>query len=100
MTMRWEKDKLPVKFDLLLPEAQTLGGRVTDETGKPVADAGISLILPLRLAGPRVAVEEFPVKSSPDGRWRCEIVPKDAAYVIVEVSHPEFESPTGEVPLE
>jgi hypothetical protein len=100
MTMRWEPDKVPSRFDLLLPEAQSIGGHVTDEKGKPVADAGISLILPQRLAGPRVAVEEFPVKSSPDGRWRCEIVPKDAAYVFVEVSHPDFESPTGEVPLE
>ena len=100
MSMRWEPDKVPAKFDLPLPEAQTLSGRVMDEKGKPVADAAISLILPQRLAGPRVALEEFPVKSNPDGRWRCDFVPEDAAYVFVEVSHPEFESPTGEVTLE
>jgi protocatechuate 3,4-dioxygenase beta subunit len=100
MMMLWEPDKLPAKFDLLLPEAQTLGGRVTDEAGRPVADADISLILPQRLAGPRVTLEEFPVKSNPDGRWRCDIVPKDAAYVFVEISHPEFDSPNGEVALE
>ena len=100
MTMLWEPDKVPARFDLPLPEAQTLGGRVTDESGKPVADAGIQLILPQRLAGPRVALDEFPVKSNVDGRWRCDIVPKDAAYAFVEVSHPEFEAPTGEVSLE
>ena len=100
MTMLWEPDKVPSRFDLSLPEAQTLGGRVTDEKGNPVADAGISLILPQRLAGPRVALEESHVKSDPDGRWRCEIVPKDTAYVFVEVSHPDYESPSSEAPLE
>src|SRR6185436_2323419 len=100
MWMAWEADRIPASFDLSLPESQTIGGRVADEAGKPVADARISLILPQRLAGPRVAQEEFPVKSNTDGRWRCELVPKDTAYVLVEVSHPEFESPSGEVPIE
>jgi protocatechuate 3,4-dioxygenase beta subunit len=100
MTMSWDADKVPAKFDLLLPEAQTIGGRVTDEAGKPVADAGITLNLPQRLAGPRVAVEEFAVKSDADGRWRCDLAPKDAAYIFVEVSHPEFDSPSGEAGLE
>ena len=100
MTMWWDADKAPAKFELRLPEAQAIGGRVTDETGKPVADAGIRLNLPQRLAGPRVALEEFAVKSDADGRWRCEVVPKEAAYVFVEVSHPEFESSGNEVSLE
>jgi hypothetical protein len=100
MTMWWEANKVPAKFDLLLPEAQTIGGRVTGETGNPVAGASITLNFPQRLAGPRVAVEEFVVKSDADGRWRCDSMPKDAAYVFVEVWHPEFDSPSGEVALE
>src|SRR6266487_6619914 len=72
MRMLWEPDKLPARFDLLLPEAQALGGRVTDEAGKPVADASLVLNLPQRLAGPRVALEEFAVKSGADGSWRCD----------------------------
>jgi hypothetical protein len=100
MTMWWDADKVPAKFDLLLPEAQTIGGRVTDEAGQPVTGASITLNLPQRLAGPRVAVEEFAVNSETDGRWRCDSVPKDATYVLVEVSHPEFDLPSGEVALE
>src|SRR5262245_57935710 len=68
MAMRWEPDQVPSSFELVLPEAQTLGARVTDQTGKPVAGANISLILPQSLAGPRVALEDFPVKSDPEGR--------------------------------
>src|SRR5881394_3935912 len=37
MTMWWDADKAPAKFEFRLPEAQAIGGRVIDETGKPVA---------------------------------------------------------------
>jgi len=100
MTMWWDAGKVPAKFDLPLPEAQTIGGRLTDEAGKPVANAGITLNVPQRLAGPRAVVEQFAVKSDADGRWHCDVVPKDAAYVLVEVTHPDYEYSGGDVPLE
>ena len=100
MTMWWEADRLPAKFDLSLPEAQTIGGRVIDEAGRPVKGARVTLNLPQRLAGPRVALDEFALESEADGRWRCGFVPKDAAYVFLDVSHPDFELPTVEATLE
>ena len=100
MTMSWEARNAPVRFDLLLPEAQHMGGRVMDESGGPVVGAEVKLILPQRLAGPWVAVDDLPLKSDSEGRWGCDWVPKNAAYVYVEVSHPDYLSSDDGVTLE
>src|ERR1051326_4367828 len=92
MTMVWDAKAVPARFELALPEAQALGGRVVSEAGTPVVGAEVTLIFPQRLAGPRVDTGQFAVKTDTNGLWRCDFVPKDAAYVEVEVRHADFES--------
>ena len=98
--MRWPADRIPAQFELRLSPAQHLSGRVTDESGGPVAGAEVTLVFPQRLAGPCVPTEDTRVQTDPNGTWSCDFVPKDAAYVRVEVTHPDFAMPEDEVPVE
>ena len=77
--------------DFKLTPAETLRGRVIDERGDPVAGAVITVIVPGPLSAERFAVEDFPVTSDAEGRWMCDFVPEDSAYVRIEFSHPDFE---------
>ena len=90
MTMSWPRGQAPAHFDLPLPPAQSVGGRVVTESGEAVAGANVVVNVPHRLAGPFVNVEDLVVKSDTNGLWRCEVVPATAAYMEVEFSHPEF----------
>ncbi|MHB8521902.1 MAG: protein-disulfide reductase DsbD domain-containing protein [Limisphaerales bacterium] len=99
MSMVWPAGRVPARFDLRLPEAQHLGGRVVDEAGQPVSGAAVSLTVPQRLTGPWVVLDEPPITSDADGRWRSDAAPKDAAYVHVDVSHPDYVSSWDNVTL-
>jgi len=90
MAMQWAAENVPSSFVLELPASQLLGGRILDATGQPVQGAQVALVFPESLAGARVLQHEPPLTSDPDGRWRSEVVPKDAAYVHVEVTHPDY----------
>lgn len=85
--------------DFKLAPAETLRGRVIDGGGNPVAGAAITVVVPGPLSGPRFAVEDFPVTSDAEGRWTCDFVPKDSAYVRLEFSHPDFEWPEQSISL-
>jgi hypothetical protein len=95
----FEGKPLPTDLEILLPEAQTIGGRVLDEAGRPVLGAEISVSIPQRMAGPRVPEQDLRVKTDGEGNWRCTAVPKDAAYVVVDVFHPDYESVPGDFPV-
>jgi Carboxypeptidase regulatory-like domain len=99
LSMHWSGGEVPEHFEFRLPPSQTVGGRIVDASGQPVAGALVRLILPQRLAGPRIAVNDPPARSDAGGRWQCEGVPKDAAYVYAEVSHPDYEFPPQEATL-
>jgi uncharacterized GH25 family protein len=100
MTMSWDTAKVPAGFELALPQGQRLGGRMIDEAGAPVAGANVALVFPQRLAGARVAVDERPLTTDTNGSWQCDFVPKDAAYVRVEVTHPDFDSQDNDVSID
>jgi hypothetical protein len=95
MRMPWTSP--PPQFDLLLPEAQAVGGRVLDNPRQPISNVRVSLSVPQRLKGPYVAMELFPLKSDAEGRWSCDWVPKDAEYITVELNHPDYEA-SGDPP--
>src|SRR6267142_1940086 len=77
-------------LEVKLPPAETISGRVIDGSSHPVSNAAITIIVPTRLTGPRFAVDAFPVISDLNGVWRCDYVPKNAAYIKLEFSHPNF----------
>jgi hypothetical protein len=91
MSMRWKGGSVPGRFEFRLPETESIGGRIIDEAKKPVANATIAMSVPQRLAGPFVKMDFLPIKSDAEGRWNCDWTPKDADYMIVEVSHPDYE---------
>jgi hypothetical protein len=91
MTMSWPRGKAPVQFDLHLPAAQTVGGRIVTKSNAPVAGAHITINVPRRLAGPFVIDSALQATSDTNGVWRCEAVSASAAYLEVEISHPQFE---------
>ncbi len=78
-------------LELKLSPGETIGGRVIDDASNAVSAASITIIVPSRLAGPRFAVEQFPVMSDSNGVWRCDFVPKNPAFVRLEFSHPDFD---------
>ena len=78
-------------FEVKLPPAETISGRVIDGSSNPVSNAAITIIVPTRLIGPRFAVDAFPVISDSNGVWRCDYLPKNPAYVKLEFSHPDFD---------
>src|SRR5688572_29872157 len=96
----WDAAKVPPRFELKLPEAETVGGRVLEQTGQPVEGAEIILVVPQRLAGPTIALDEFPLRSNPEGHWSCDFMPKNPGYVLVEVSHPNYRETDSRVSLE
>jgi cytochrome c biogenesis DsbD-like protein len=100
MEMSWKAGSEPPRFEFRLLPAQTIGGRVVDASANTVSGAAITVIVPGRLTEPRFAVEDFPVTSDTQGRWRCDFVPKDPAYVRLEFSHPNFEWPEKEFSLD
>jgi hypothetical protein len=100
MKMSWKAGSEPARFEFKLLAAQTIGGRVVHASTNPVSGAAITVIVPGRLTEPRFAVEDFPVTSDAEGRWRCDFTPKDPAYVRLEFSHPNFEWPEKEFSLD
>jgi hypothetical protein len=90
MTMSWPRGKAPAQFELPLPPAQPVGGRIVTESGAPVAGANVVINVPRRLAGPFVNADDLGAKSDTNGSWRCEAVPATASYIEVEISHPDF----------
>jgi hypothetical protein len=99
MKMSWTAGAEPPQFEFKLIPAQTIGGRVVDAATNPVSGAAITVVVPGRLTEPRFAVEDFPIVSDSEGRWRCDFVPKDAAYVRLEFFHPDFNWAEKEISL-
>lgn len=92
---------LPEEFAFRLERGVSVGGRVVDEDGKPIAGARVEVVLatdtrPARLDG-RISYDrwlaeetEF-VRTDADGRWRINSVPDHPEVMLqVKLSHPEY----------
>jgi hypothetical protein len=99
-SMSWPSTEVTTSFDFKLPEAEGIGGRIVDDKNQPVAGAQITLAIPARLIGAKPALDEFPIRSDTNGDWRCEVVPKNAAYIELELSHPDYEPSGGSATVE
>ncbi|MEW6306152.1 MAG: carboxypeptidase regulatory-like domain-containing protein [Verrucomicrobiota bacterium] len=89
---------IPRTVTLELPPNQTVGGLVKDESGKPVAGARVNISFPQRLTGPRVPLDDHPIMTDNEGRWRSDIVPAGVEYVRVSVTHPDYLAGESEPP--
>jgi hypothetical protein len=84
---------------LVLPEAQTIGGRVLEEgTSHPIAGAHVFVNFPRRLFGPTIPVDDLPILTDADGRWQCNWVPAHVPMLRVQVRCSGYEAASESTP--
>jgi hypothetical protein len=90
---------IPGEYLLRLERGTTIGGRVVDEAGQPVAGADVGLFLerkgqrsvgPTMLLGERVQLYNVHVKTDPEGYWHFDQAPARMDPARVQLSHPDF----------
>ena len=86
---KWREGALPKETTVALQHAVTVGGTVKFSDGALLPGAQVKL----SHAGPNAdgQIVELPLAtemSGPDGRWKCERIPKTVAGLIVRVNHP------------
>jgi hypothetical protein len=92
---------IPGEYLMALERGTTIGGVVTDEAGKPIAGADVTLMLEREgdrslglttVPGERASLYDVHVKTDPEGRWHFDQAPARLARVAVQLSHPDFVS--------
>lgn len=85
---------LPKKFILPIDKARTIGGFVTDEDGKPIAQATVRLIIRGSSSGLSQEIHDdiWEAKSTTDeqGRWTFDGAPASLKYLSARLSHPRY----------
>lgn len=89
------KDPAPEKFTLELERGSTIGGVIQDEEGKPIAGVTVYLLIHRKdeSAGTTrisTAIWDYPVKTDEDGRWHCDVAPKELDDPWIRLSHPDY----------
>jgi RNA polymerase sigma factor (sigma-70 family) len=97
-------EEIPASYTLAMYPAESIGGVVRDEQGRPVAGVRVAPLIWTSSAEVRYIQEEFeepaPAITDDQGRWRCEGMPGgiDRSRVSINFRHPDFENvnlPTG-----
>ena len=114
MTVTWTSPRpresaLPGEYLLKMERGTTIGGAVTDEAGKPIAGADVTLSIQRKGEGPRgrfaafggpaggspqqpserAAVTGIRLKTDPEGRWQFDQAPANVETVRVQLAHPD-----------
>jgi hypothetical protein len=93
---RWDHDppsvKVPERLTFHFRPGTVIGGRVVDESGRPVADAKVEVLIPATQS--KVPAHYFfhaaTVATDTVGRWRCDTVPADLAGLWICFGHADF----------
>lgn len=89
--VNWENGNIPTELTIKLAKALTIGGRVQDESGKPIADVAVQINgLTRDEVGQVVPVEYETVKTDAAGKWVWSRLPQNAGDLSFKLSHPEF----------
>ena len=92
---------MPAEYTMKLERGVTIGGAVVDEAGQPIPGAKIQFddgrgndpALQENIQfGPDTATV-----TDPDGRWSCNMVPKDLEQVSLVLTHPEYAETTATI---
>ena len=105
---KWERDffksgkKLPSEYTVVMLPAETIGGKIVDESGEPVVGAKVQVAhqsggLPLPVKGQRynrwLAYGDGAAVTDANGIWMLENVPPgDDVEVSLTINHPDFVS--------
>jgi len=98
MAVYWNKskgsDRPPEKIAIEMERATSIGGRVVDDAGQPVAGATVVLYVGKKYPGSKQRVNvsfEF-VKTDENGKWSCSLVPAEFDRIEVGVFHHRYAS--------
>ncbi len=94
------KRTMPAEYTMKLERGVTIGGTVVDEAGQPIAGARIefddpgndqSLAENIQFGPDTKAVTDV------DGRWSCNMIPKEFEQVSMVITHPEHAETTATI---
>lgn len=97
--MHWKAAQIPATYDVKLTHGLTVGGRVIDDAGQPVAGATVYLTSRRendrkidRNAIESTGVGDRKLTTAADGTWHFAGMPQDFAWGEVSVLHPDYAS--------
>ncbi|TWU40562.1 M56 family metallopeptidase [Novipirellula artificiosorum] len=81
------------EFHFTLPKGTVIRGQVHDEAGNPIEGATVSVLdstgMKERIR-PQPYVYDYPVQTDAEGRWVCDVMPKQFSEVSLKLTHPDF----------
>jgi beta-lactamase regulating signal transducer with metallopeptidase domain/uncharacterized GH25 family protein len=88
------KDPIPDTFKLPLEHGTRIGGIIQDESGKPVKDATVYVLIKRKGEdnNARISTQifDYPCKTDAQGRWHCDVAPKEIDEPWIRLSHPDY----------
>jgi thiol-disulfide isomerase/thioredoxin len=94
MRVSWYKEgdiAIPETYTLALEPGTSIGGIIQNEEGKPIAAVKVFLLAPGSCGETEcVAIRDYEVKTDPNGRWRCDIMPAKLDDVSIRLAHPYY----------
>ncbi|MCX5659418.1 MAG: redoxin domain-containing protein [Planctomycetota bacterium] len=105
MAVRWslsEKSPMPAKVSITMEPATTIGGRVVDDAGQPVAGATVNLEVVKTFPNPlqRVDISYETTKTNAQGEWTYPGLPEKCESIRLGALHPNFASGPGWFPMD
>ncbi len=100
LTWRRSGDALvfPERYTLRIAPASTIGGRIVDEDGQPVAGAMMRLMFANVDLGDSLTLSHVPwqpaVETDGDGRWGYQAAPEKIERLSVRLAHPDYQDDT------
>ena len=100
-----ETDPIPAEFSVKLEKAQTVGGIVLDDNGKPLADVSVEFTMSWgkrsRVKQPDFYVHGARTKTDANGVWKYESVPFEllGSDIGVTFEHPDYMKTTKQFKL-
>jgi hypothetical protein len=92
----FEGEEIPAKYILNMPAAESIGGVVRDEQGRPVAGVRVALTIWINSSDPRTR-DEFddlaPARTDAQGKWQCVGLPAgiNPNRVSIAFTHPDYQ---------
>jgi len=92
--------EMPPEYTMKLEQGITIGGIVVDENGQPIAGAKIEVDGPGNDSALPDNIQFGPdagLQTDSDGRWSCNMLPKNPARMSLLLTHPDYADTTAPV---